>query len=214
MSHSSAHGAWVGALPAVASTLLLTMACGGLAPQVRLTPGVSPTPRPIVSASPWTPGAPDLTPGPTLTPEIGSSRTNPAPPGSEVAALGVLLQVTEITRPADEMIAAAAQENATPEPGSHYILVHLLFTCDLPPDDTCNVYPEDEFSLVGSAGVVLTPSLSLGDLPGLLHQAKFYGGSQLTGYIPFMVPEDETGLVLVYKPPMGLGLYEGYLAVP
>ena len=197
---------------AISLVLLIILACGGLTPQVRLTPGISPTPRPLVSASPWIPGT--LTPGPTQTPEIGSSRSNPAPPGSEVKAISVLLQVTGLTRPADEMIAAAASENPTPEPGSEYILVHLLFTCDLPSDSTCHIYPGDELSLVGSGGVVRNPALSLHGLTEMLHEVEFYGGSQVSGYVPFLLPAEETDLILVYKPPMGLGLVEAYLALP
>ena len=79
-------------------------------------------------------------------------------------------------------------------------------------DDQCNISSYWNISLIGSSGIAYDPEWLVTGVEGLLESVKFYGDATVSGYIPFIIKQSDTNLVLVYEP-----LLFGdtvYLAVP
>jgi hypothetical protein len=148
----------------------------------------------------------------TETKPVGSARSNPAPVGSEVVADDMAFKVLSIIRPADDIVLDEDNFNIDPEPGQEYLLVELEITCQESSDEQCNLSSFWNLSVLGSAGVSHDMELMVTGVEGLLPSVEFYGGSTVSGYVPFIVGQDETDLLLVYEP-MFLG-DTFYLALP
>jgi len=155
---------------------------------------------------------------PTAAPEpteeqapLGSSRSNPAPRGSEVAIGGMTLAVGEVVRPADEIVAEANPFNDEPEEGHEYLMLTLSVTCNKGTDETCDIAPSLEIELVGSSGVVREPELFIAGVDGELEAEKLFGGATKSGKLFFQIGKEETDLVLIYSE--FLGTSKVYLAV-
>jgi hypothetical protein len=134
------------------------------------------------------------------TKEVGTARSNPAPVGSEIIADKMAFVVLDSIRPADDIIMDGNQFNTEPESGQEYILVQLQVTCMKSSDDQCNLTPFMNFSIIGSSGIAHDPEIMVAGVEGLLESTEFYGEGVLTGYLPFIVGQDETDLILVYEP--------------
>ena len=184
---------------AVLVLIAVTLACGESTPEVR-TPGFA-TERPA--------------PTPTTAP-LGSSRSNPAPAGSEVIISDITIKVGEVTRPADDIVAAGNMFNSAPEPGNEYIMVTVSVVCNKSSDATCQLSCLD-FKLTGSSGSIHDAETMMDGVAGLLpdlNHREFFGGSTTTGGMIFEVVQGETDLVLIYKPWLDiLDVSEVYLAV-
>jgi len=197
-----------GVLSAVLVLVIATLACGRSTPEVKV-PEATPQPSEV---QPTTSLAATATKRPTLTPTtapLGSSRSNPAPVGAEVTIDDMTFKVVELTRPADDIVAAGNMFYDKPEPGNEYAMVTISVTCNKSSDETCRVSYLD-FKLIGSSGIVREPEIVAG-VTGLLKSSKFFGGVTVTGKIIFEIAQDETNLILAYKP--FLGVSEAYLAV-
>ena len=66
---------------------------------------------------------------PTDLPDVGTTRSNPAPVGSEVIVDDLALKIISITRPADDIIKAGNMFNTEPESDQEYVLIELQITC-------------------------------------------------------------------------------------
>jgi hypothetical protein len=139
-------------------------------------------------------------PEPTEVPEVGTSRSNPAPVGSEVIVDDMAFTVVSTIRPADDIIKAGNPFNTEPESDQEYILVELQVNCEKADDDKCVISTFLNISLIGSSGVEVNPELFTTGVEGLLESVEFYGGATVSGTIPFIINQSETDLVLVYEP--------------
>lgn len=143
-------------------------------------------------------------------PPVGTSRSNPAPPGAEVDVGDLTIVVGEVIRPADEMIKEANSFNSDPEAGDEYILVSVELRCNKGSDEECSYY-SIEFNLVGSTGVTREPEIFIAGLDGMLESGELFGGARTDGWLVFQIGVDETDLVLIYEE-----LFRGkvFLAIP
>ena len=132
--------------------------------------------------------------------EVGTARSNPAPVGSEVIADDMAFIVTGAIRPATNFIMDGNMFNSEPEPGQEYIMVELSVTCMKSIDESCTISPFWNISLIGSAGIKYDAESFVAGVDGLLESTEFYGEATVSGYLPFIVNEGETNLILVYEP--------------
>jgi hypothetical protein len=142
----------------------------------------------------------------------GSSRSNPAPPGSEVTIDDMTFVVEDAVRPADDIVAAGNEFNSPPEEGNEYVMVTLSVTCEKSEDETCNIGPMLDLSVIGSEGVAHDSAWAISGVDGQLESTEFYGGSTTSGKLFFEVGQDETDLVLRYE--SLLGTSKAFLALP
>ena len=142
---------------------------------------------------------------PTQAP-IGTSRDNPAPRGSEVTSDDMKFVISDSTRPADHIVSAANMFNTEPEAGQEYLFINLQITCMKSSNEECSV---DFFNIeaVGTEGVVYNPEWFISGVDGLLESTEFYGGTTISGNIPFIVSINDTGILLKYEPFWGDTFY-------
>lgn len=143
---------------------------------------------------------------PTATKPVGTSRSNPAPAGSEVVTDDMAFEVLGFTRPATDIVMSGNQFNTAPEGGQEYIFVNLQVTCQKSSDEQCN-FSTFSISLLGSSGVKRDAELFVAGVDGLLEGGDFYGGATLSGNIPFIIDTDESDLLIVYEPFLGDTFY-------
>ncbi len=205
----------LGIIMAATALFVAALACGSSTPEVRpaATDPPSEAEQPAAQlteeesteqVSPTEPAPPTETPKP-----LGSARSNPAPPGFEVSLGEITLVVGEVIRPATEIIMIGNMFNTEPEEGQEYILVEVSTRCDKGSDDTCNI-SGFEFSLIGSTGVVHDSEWLISGVDGLYEGGEFFGGATITGYLPFIIGQDEIDLILKYEE---LFVGEAYLAL-
>lgn len=154
---------------------------------------------------------PEPTVEPTSTPPVGTRRDNPAPVGSVILADDMEFTVLSVIRPADTIVKAGNPYNSDPETGNEYMFVEVTVTCALDSVEKCN-YNSFNFSLLGSSGVSIESEIFISGVENLLESAEFYGEATISGYIPFIVPIDETDILLVYEPFLFGDTF--YLALP
>ena len=177
------------------SLFLLIIACSGSTPEVKL-PDQSNTQaqgqsQPTNSSKP-----------------IGSARSNPAPMGSEVTVDEMAIKVTEVIAPADTTVENANMFNSTPDTNSQYIMVNLSVTCKKSSDDKCTLSSFD-YKVIDSSGVTHDNEFVAG-VSGEIEDGDFFGGAAKTGYLIYIVPKDDKGLLLLYS---GFLSSEAYLSL-
>ncbi|HAL16857.1 MAG TPA: hypothetical protein DCP32_08925 [Anaerolineaceae bacterium] len=160
-----------------------------------------------------TPGVPSNNdqPQPTSTTQVGMTRSNPAPAGSEVVLDDMAFQVLTTIRPADDVVKTGNQFNTTPEEGQEYIFVEVQITCKKTVDEKCSFNPTFSTKLLGSKGIEYDPDIFVSGVDKLLNGTEFYGNAVISGYIPFIISKDETDLILIYDPLLS---DKFYLAIP
>lgn len=136
---------------------------------------------------------------------VGTARSNPAPVGSEVIADQMAFKVLGATRPADDIVHSGNQFNKRPETGEEYLLVEFTVTCLKSSDEQCSFTPYN-MKVLGSAGLEHNREFISG-VYGIYEDMDLYGGATATGYLPFIIKEDETDLLLVYEPFWGDTFY-------
>ena len=149
---------------------------------------------------------------PTKQPEVGTARSNPAPVGSEVIVDDMAIEILDVIRPANDIIKAGNMFNTEPESDQEYVLVELQVTCKKSVDDQCSISSFWNISLIGSSGIAYDPEWLVSGVEGLLESIDFYGDATVSGYIPFIIKQSDTNLVLVYEPMLFGDTV--YLAVP
>lgn len=137
---------------------------------------------------------------------VGTSRSNPAPVGSEIISDDMSFVVTGITRPADSIVAQGNMFNTTPEPDKEYIFVKVNVTCKLPSDGKCSLYTSN-FKMINSSGNVSDSEYFLTGVSGLLEDQDFFGGASIDGNIGFIIDKSETAPILMYEPFLGDAFY-------
>ena len=132
----------------------------------------------------------------TATEPVDTSTSNPAPAGSEVVIDDMAFVILSSTRPATDIVMAGDQFNTEPEEGQEYVLVELQVTCRLTGDEQCD-FSMRGFSFLGSYGITRYLEIFVEGVDGLLKGGDLSGGQSLSGIIPFIIPTDETDLMLV-----------------
>jgi len=191
---------------------LVGLSCQTPPPRVTLPAGSVP-----VSTQPPPDAAETVQPvaaTPTSTPSVGAARSNPAPPGSNIGVYTMFISVLNSIRPADDLVQSASASNPAPGQERQYLLVEVALLCDLSSDSTCSLSPSDDFQLVGSSGVLIEPARLTQAPDRTLKETEFFGGSTISGYVPFVIPNAETDLILVFSPVSAFGIFEGFLVIP
>lgn len=199
---------------AIAAIVLATLACGRSSnsdPQVVDPVAATDSALDVQNDTPTAVQSTTPTAVPTKTPKLGTTRSNPAPVGSEVTADDMTFVITGTTRPADEIVKSGNMFNTEAETGKEYIFVNLNIICNKSADNKCSFTPMFSTKLIGSLGIEYDLSYFLAGVEGLLESTEFYGGATISGILPFIVGVGETDLILLYDPFLGSTFY---LAVP
>lgn len=147
---------------------------------------------------------------PPTTAPLGSSRSNPAPPGSAVEIAGMTIRILDVQRPADDVVAEANPFNDPPEGGNEYLIVTIEVACNKSADEQCVFEPGLELTLVGSKGIVYDREYVAGI--DYLERTELFGGATKSGLLVFQCGAGETDLVMIYEE--FIGFREAYLALP
>jgi hypothetical protein len=200
-------------LATATSIAVALIACASSTPQVNTPTPVGAEPSSGAGTPPSQVSAqPEGQPSATETPKpLGSARSNPAPVGSEVVVDYMATTVTEVISPADNTVRSGNMFNSTPEPGSHYMLIGISVTCTRSADQSCSIF-SFEFSVIDTGGVTHSAESFLSGVPDLFEDGEFYGGARKSGYLAFIVPDGDNGLILKYSALLGLG-GEAFLAL-
>ncbi len=188
--------------------IISILACGGSTVVVNTPivnqPGNQPNPTSQAEPSPL----------PTVIPTVpvGTSRSNPAPVGSEIIVDNMGFIVTGVVRPADSIVSSGNMYNEVPAAGKEYMFVTLSVTCKKTSDQQCTLSSYN-LKALGSDGILIDQSIMLAGVDGLLESfgTTFYGGANVTGNIAFTVTQGDTSILLVYQPFLGDSFY---LALP
>lgn len=131
---------------------------------------------------------------------LGTSRSNPAPPGSILlTGSGLSFSVTSITRDAQQIISSENQFNDPPKDGRRFLLLTLEVENIEGGQQEINVSKSD-FRIVGSKGQLLTAfAHGCGLIPNELFGSLFEGG-KLSGNICFEVDSTEADFQLAFDP--------------
>ena len=171
-----------------------------------------PTEPPQPTQAPEETQPPEPTEAPSATPQpLGWARSNPAPVGSHVTIGDVTMWVSDVTRPADRIIADASRLNPKPGAGNEFVMMTFNVTCNRGPDEACGLAAEFELSLVGSSGLAQRPEWFISGIDGKFESGGFFGGATRSGWLAFKVRQGEADLVLAYEEFFGGGT--AYLAI-
>ena len=165
-----------------------------------VTPIVSTTRASEMATQTATPyWAPSTRPLPTVVAgDLGFSRSSPVPLGKALPWSSLLIGVTDVIWPANDVILAASPYNATPQSGSQYLLVGLSVECRVGDDDMCVFFREDAFQVIDEGGETYNNFSDLVGIPTPFEPSDLEGGDTIEGYLVFMVPSTSRDLVLIY----------------
>ena len=141
------------------------------------------------------------TPPPTATATtapVGMSRSNPAPAGSEIVTKQYTISGVDAVRPADDAVHAENMFNTKPEDGEEYVMLRVSVTCNLSPDEQCDYYASNVFSLILPDGNVVKEKLFAGD--NALGHEQHFGGSTVKKLLAFIVKKTDTDFILFITP--------------
>lgn len=185
-------------LPLQISFLMLILICSGLACG-------SVSDKPVVLSTPKEGNNNEIL-QPSVTPELGTSRFNPAPYGSEVLSDNLIISITELIRPADQLVLDGNIYNSTPEDGKEYSFIKLRIVCNRAPDQKCS-FTSFDFKLVDTAGNVEENEMFTMGVENILEGGELFGGASEEGYLIFIVDKAELHPVLMYEPFIGESVY-------
>jgi hypothetical protein len=191
-------------------------------PTVTVTSVVTATPSPTAAATVTKTIIPTPTPTPTPTPiivVIGSSKGNPVPMGQplitpegfEITVLGSLKGIQ-----AWDIIYGANKYNDPPANGMQYVLIDVKVR-NLTSKNEPSKINEYDFELVGSSNKIFSTLDKSSVLPdegiGSRLDAELYRGGETSGNVHFYIPQNETGLTLIWYPAFNLNAKRMYLEV-
>lgn len=161
------------------------------------TPEPTRTQKPTNTPTPL----PTKTPKPTNTPTpipLGSTRDNPIPAGDQIDyGGGIVLTITEMVRPATDIVIRGNQFNTKPEKGQEYIQVKLHVECVKESSEKCS-FSTISFKAVGADGNIRDVQWILAGVEGMLDSNDMFGGGKKEGNIFFIVPTGDETVVLFY----------------
>jgi len=136
----------------------------------------------------------------------GTDYTNPAPRGYAVP-LGdgrLVVGVLEVTRPANDIIAAASPSNPAPISGSEYLMLKVILQCiaeSSNTDNPCDLGLGVGFRLIDSAGTYYEEAAELAEIPDQFELPNINSGFTTMGNVVFLVPTSANELVLDFSWP-------------
>lgn len=143
---------------------------------------------------------PSSTPLPTESNnEAGKTRENPIPLGTEKTVGNMAFVITNILRPADEIVTTGNMFNTKPEATQEYLMIEARSTCLLDSSNKCSFTPM-ELKAVGSDGNVINSQFVVSGVPGQFESGETFGGSAKAGRLFFLVPKGDPGVVIFYEP--------------
>ncbi|MBT3669015.1 MAG: hypothetical protein HON98_09785 [Chloroflexi bacterium] len=137
-----------------------------------------------------------------------TSISNPAPQGTQVVIDDISYEVISSIRPATDIVMAGDEYNNKPFDSEEYILVGLEATCQKPSSEDCH-FSLKYISLFGSYGEKRFREVFMNGVDGLMESADFKGGESIRGTLPFIIPNDESDLMLVVETVFGVPSYLG-----
>ena len=137
---------------------------------------------------------------------LGTSRDNPAPFGSEVESDFMKFVILGSTRPADDIVLSADMFNIKPEKGQEYLFIQVQITCTKSSDQDCSL-SLSELKAVGSLGIEYDVQWLITGVDGLLEGTDFYGGTTISGNLPFIIQSTDTNILFKYEPFFGQSFY-------
>jgi hypothetical protein len=141
------------------------------------------------------------------TPSIGNTRSNPYPFGTTVDIGSYMMaKVVSVVRPANKNVSDYNEFVATPEASKEYIQVNLEIQCTQSSNDKCSPILS-QIKAVGADGIVHDPEI-LVDYPNSLNMnSEFFGGSTLKGNLVYLVPKEDSSVVLFSESLFGSPVY-------
>jgi len=182
----------VGIIVGIVALVLASLACGDTTPKVEERKGEAEI-------------APTTTKAEPTSAPVGSSRSNPAPLGTQVTIDNMTFAIDDVVRPANDIVSAGNMFNPEPDEGNEYVQVTISVSCNKGAEETCLVGPMWDLAVIGSAGIAHDPEWMISGVEGQLEQTEFYGGASVSGSLFFEVKKDETDLVLRYGGFLGTG---------
>lgn len=128
----------------------------------------------------------------------GLTRENPVPFGVEKDIGEMIFVITDIIRPADQIVSDANMFNTKPEGNQEYLLAEVRMNCLKDPSKKCIITPLD-FKAVGSDGNIVNTQFLVTGVPGLFDSGETFGGGTKVGRMFFIVPKDDQNVVLFYE---------------
>ena len=139
---------------------------------------------------------------------VPNSRSNPVAAGMSVQTDNLEITVSGIIRPADSIVTSgnALNFNNAAGTGKEYLFVKVSITCEKPADQQCilNTY---DFKAIGADGVLIKSETTIAGVDNLIKSVPFYGGSVVSGSIPFIVTQGDASVEMVYQTVLGETLY-------
>ncbi len=154
----------------------------------------------------WTPTPTKrVSPTPRATRETRGTRDNPYP-FNDGYVYGIrggegLISVVTMEYDAWDLIESINMFNKEPSYNEQWILVGIVYKCDLPSSQTCDISTSFDFELLGSDGTLYEPPFAT-VLDSLEIQDTVFGGETVSGYIGFIVDKFDSGFILIAKPNM------------
>jgi hypothetical protein len=195
----------------VGAALVVALCCliGALALSNRSEGAPTGTPRPnnpgatVVIKVPTSTKGPTPTTPPTVAPtkELGKTRDNALPRNSVVDIGGDMeVMVTDVQRPANDVITQANMFNPTPIPDiEEYMIVKLHVECKKSANEKCS-FNSHGFKTVGINGQIHDPAFAAGLPQAFEPFAEFFGGAALDGNIAYLVTQGDSSVVLFHDP--------------
>ena len=140
-------------------------------------------------------------PASTPTAELGRTRDNPLPRNSVFnIGGGIEVMITNVQRPANDIVAQGNIFNATPVPAlEEYMIVKLHVECKKSSNEKCS-FDNTSFKAVGADGKVRDQAFAAGVPQTFEPFAEFFGGAALDGNMVFLVVQNDASVVLFYEP--------------
>lgn len=136
-------------------------------------------------------------PTPTLI-AVGGSLTKPVPFGYDIILDEMVIRLSQLVRPGDDLIRAGGEDNPLPGQGQEYLLLQITNQCIRMGQDQCYVSSFD-FQILDAAGNGLHPLDNLSGVEGLYSYKEFANGSSNRGFLVFLVDQAGEYQTLAYK---------------
>lgn len=126
----------------------------------------------------------------------GTSREDPAAPGTSATDGPYTITVDDVTRPADEMVYEASEGNLRLDPPDEYVFVDITVSCA--EGATCNPLVFD-FFLLNEDGDEYPYGLFIAGFDNLFQSGPLAGGESRSGQVFFIAKDADEELVLRFR---------------
>lgn len=145
-----------------------------------------------------------VTATPRATRDTRGTRDNPFPVSDEyvyrIRGTDGMIAVGNVEYDAWNIVESINMFNEEPSYNQQWVLIGIVYKCDAPSSQTCEVLDSD-FELLGSDGTLYEPPFAT-VLDDLELQSTVFGGETVSGYIGFIVDRYDSNFILIAKPNM------------